>query len=361
MESTPLLDKLRRYIETDGPMSLARYMELCLSDPQHGYYMTRPPFGQEGDFITAPEVSQLFGEIVGAWLVHTWVQQGCPAPFNLVEFGPGRGTLIKDILRVARLRADFMAAMNLHLVETSPRLEEIQRTALSGTNATWHKGFGSIPEGPIFLVANELFDALPIQHFQKAQDGRWLERSVGLNEDRELTLGLGIIELPPHALPPNADKVEAGSVLEIGAMGIALMGAIAKQIKTHGGAALIIDYGYTRTQIGETLQAIKSHQFCDFFRYPGGSDLSSHVNFEALAAAAKAAGAHTHGAITQADFLLRLGLLERAGQLGSGQSPDEQEAIRVAVERLAADNQMGNLFKVLAVTNTQDAPAAFTG
>ncbi|MDD7910199.1 class I SAM-dependent methyltransferase [Pseudovibrio exalbescens] len=354
-----LLDKIKFRIAHQGPITIAEYMNLCLADPEFGYYMTREPFGAKGDFTTAPEVSQLFGEIIGAWLVNQWQQDGAPDAFHLVELGPGRGTLMKDVLRVANLRPAFMQAAKVHMVETSPRLKQVQKNRLSRQSIQWHESFESIPEGPLYVIANELFDALPVHQYQLTPQG-WRERCVGLTDAGDLTFGFSTTTLDTRLLAESIKNAGLGSILELSPASTALATSIAQRITAHGGSALYIDYGYTQTQVGDTLQALKEHAYVSCLETPGQADLTAHVNFEALATASKKAGAIPHGPITQADFLLSLGLLERAGQLGAGKSEAEQTDIRQAVERLAADNQMGTLFKLLAITANNIPPVPFS-
>ena len=353
--TTPLAAKIRRIIEADGPISLAAYMAHCLGDPAHGYYMTRDPLGAAGDFVTAPEVSQMFGEIVGAWLVHAW--ELAPAPhIRLVELGPGRGTLMADILRVAARQGDFAAAISVHLVETSPLLRAKQAETLggSGYQADWHHAFSQIPEGPVLVVANEFFDALPIRQFIR-RDAAWRERVVGLDAAGELAFGIG-----PGLLAGGPEAPEA-AILEVSPAGEALAGEIARRIAAAGGAALIVDYGYAAGGPGETLQAVRRHAFVDPLAAPGEADLTAHVDFAALARQAEAAGAAVHGPIAQGEFLLSLGLRERAERLGATAAAFMREPIRAAVERLAGAEGMGELFKVLALTRPGVAPPPFAG
>ena len=354
--TTALAEKLRRLIEADGPMSVAAYVGHCLTDPEHGYYTTRDPFGPAGDFVTAPEVSQMFGEIVGAWLVHVWEVAGAPSPVHLIELGPGRGTLMADVLRVSAKRPDFLAALSVHLVETSPplRARQAARLVRLGQRAVWHSSFAEVPDGPVLLVANEFFDALPIRQFVHV-DGRWRERVVGLDGAGRLAFGIG-----PGAHSQGPDEPD-GTILEMSPAGEALAADIAGRIAAAGGAALIVDYGYGGGGRGDTLQAVKSHAFADPLAAPGEADLTAHVDFAALAAAAAVEGAAVHGPITQGEFLTSLGLLERAGVLGAGAGPAAQAAIRAAVQRLAGPDQMGTLFKVLAITQPGITPPPFAG
>jgi SAM-dependent MidA family methyltransferase len=351
--TTRLAATIRRIIEADGPISLAAYMAHCLGDPERGYYMTRDPLGAAGDFVTAPEVSQMFGEIVGAWLVHAW--ELAPAPrIRLVELGPGRGTLMADVLRVAARHPHFCAAVSIHLVETSPVLRAKQAKILARSEhaPVWHDRFADVPDGPVLLVANEFFDALPIRQFVRTE-GAWRERVVGLDAAGQLSFGIG------PGLFAEAPAAPEGAVLEVAPAGEALAGEIAGRIAADGGAALIVDYGYATGGLGETLQAVRRHAFVDPLAAPGEADLTAHVDFAALARQAEAAGAAVHGPIAQGEFLLSLGLRERAQRLGAAADAFTRESIRAAVERLAGAEGMGELFKVLALTRPGVTPPPF--
>ncbi|WP_093186839.1 class I SAM-dependent methyltransferase [Pseudovibrio sp. Tun.PSC04-5.I4] len=356
--TTPLLAKIKQHIADHGPMTIAQYMNLCLSDPKHGYYMTQQPFGTKGDFTTAPEISQLFGELIGAWLLHQWISQDLKDPIQLVEIGPGRGTLMKDILRVISLRPQMLAQTQIHLVETSPSLRKVQKKQLKAYEIKWHDNLQNIPKGPTLLVANELFDALPIHQYQLTDTG-WRERCVGLNDDQELAIGIGSGTLSPVDVAKANLQAKLGDTLEVSPASNAIASSIAQRIKENGGAALVIDYGYSKTATGDSFQAMKSHEYVSVLEHCGEADLTAHVNFQALANAAKAEGAHAHGPIGQGDFLLALGLLERAGQLGAGKSTLDQDQIRKDVERLAAPDKMGTLFKVLCLTASAIQPIPF--
>ncbi|MBN8181621.1 class I SAM-dependent methyltransferase [Roseibium aggregatum] len=350
---TGLKDRIKARIETEGPLSVAQYMSVCLGDPDAGYYMTREPFGTAGDFVTAPEVSQMFGELVGAACLSAWQALGEPAEFQLVELGPGRGTLMSDLLRMAALRPAFVKAARLNLVETSQRLRDMQSAALKRgpLKPQFRDRFQDVPDGPLILVANEFFDALPIHQFVKTEHG-WQERQIGLSQHGELIFGVGTARLPDDAVPAGLSTAPDGTIFETQPAANAIAEEIGRRIADSGGAALFIDYGYLKTAAGDTLQALYRHAYDDVLAHPGEADLTAHVNFEALAAAAVQAGARALAPLTQGEFLLRTGLLERAGALGAGKTHSEQEAIRDAVERLAAPDQMGDLFKVLAVTNS---------
>lgn len=354
-DMTPLKERLIRQIAATGPMTVADYMTACLADPKDGYYTQGSPFGADGDFITAPDISQMFGELIGVWCLKAWIDSGAPANFNLVELGPGRGTLMADLLRSAAIRPDFLSAASLHMVEMSPKLRKEQAKALAGgpLQPIWCDTLADVPDGPMFLVANEFFDALPIHQYQCTPDG-WQERLVGLSEDGGLCFGLGPGKVPPDHLPASLSSAAQGSIFEIGLHSIQVAAEIGARLKKSGGAALIIDYGHAASAAGDTLQAMARHAYDDVFAQPGKADLTAHVDFEALSRAAIKAGANAAPIMEQGDFLLALGLLERAGRLGTDKSPATQEQIRNDVERLAAPDQMGQLFKVLGLVGGRD-------
>jgi SAM-dependent MidA family methyltransferase len=353
--NAPLLDRIRSLIEQNGPMPVADYMSLCLADPHHGYYMQADPFGARGDFITAPEVSQVFGELIGAWLVTAWMRSGAPERFHLVELGPGRGTLMGDILRVAALRPAFLSGLTLHFVETSKRLRAVQKETLE-TRApkllrapVWHDRIDALPDdAPLFVIANEFFDALPIRQYA-CVGGQWRERCVALDDDSRLCFALGPGLLSKSDLPALPAAPRDGAVLETQPLANALAQTLGQRLSAQGGTALVIDYGYGQSALGDTLQAMRNHAYVPVLDDPGRADLTAHVNFEALARAFRAGGTHAHPLMQQGAFLLAMGLLERAGQLGAGKSGEEQERIRGEVQRLAGPEEMGSLFKVLAL------------
>lgn len=337
---TPLEALLRQMIEQEGPMRLDRYMGLCLGHPQHGYYMTRDPFGEAGDFVTAPEISQMFGELIGIWCATQWQAMGSPRNFNLVELGPGRGTLMADALRAARVMPGFVPAAHVHLVETSPVLRRMQQEKL-GALAAWHDRLADVPEGPSIILANEFFDAIPIRQFEW-RDGHCFERCVGLGESG-LTVGLTPVK-DARAIGPDADSV----VIEDGGARDNIAGEIAARLASAPGVALVIDYGHVRSAPGDTLQAVRQHRFVDILDRPGEADLTAHVDFEGLSKALVAGGAEVYGPLSQRTFLLAMGLKERAQILGAKAGASAEEAC----ERLAGEAQMGNLFKVLAATSS---------
>ncbi|MGX1308871.1 NADH dehydrogenase [ubiquinone] 1 alpha subcomplex assembly factor 7 [Amorphus suaedae] len=357
--TTPLAARLTAEIAETGPITVADYMARCLGDPHDGYYTTRIPFGSAGDFVTAPEVSQIFGELIGAWLLAVWDAAGAPAPVRLVELGPGLGTLMADILRVAALRPAFLSAIRVDLVETSPvlRAAQAERLADAPCPLAWHDRVEDVPEGPALVIANEFFDALPIRQFVRTRAG-WGERMVGIDADGRLAFGVGPGTLPAAALAAFETQPE-GTILEVQPVGDAIMTGLASRIARDGGALLAIDYGYAAAGTGDTLQAMRAHAFADPLAEPGAADLTAHVNFAALAAAAKRAGAAIHGPITQGAFLLGLGLVERAQRLAAGKDEAAFRSIEADVGRLAGADQMGELFKVLAVTPPGLLPPPF--
>jgi SAM-dependent MidA family methyltransferase len=339
---TPLEGAIRAIIESEGPMRLDRYMALCLSHPQFGYYITRDPFGEAGDFVTAPEISQMFGELVGVWCVTQWQAMGSPSSVNLVEFGPGRGTLMADLLRAGRVIPEFVAAACVHLIETSPMLRAAQEARLNG-NAIWHDSLASVPNGPAIFVANEFFDAIPIRQFEW-REGHGFERCVGLGEG---VLRLGLMPVLHMAEPKRSEGGEESLVIEDSSQRDAIAAEIGARLADAPGVALIIDYGHLRSATGDTLQAVRRHAFVDILDHPGEADLTAHVDFEALARAIASGGANVCAPLTQRGFLLAMGLEERAHVL-AGKMGEETKTAR---ERLAGEAQMGNLFKVLAATS----------
>ena len=340
MNPTPLEETIVAMIREDGPMPLDRYMALCLGHPAYGYYMSRDPFGPEGDFITAPEISQIFGELIGIWCAAAFQALGAPAKFHLIELGPGRGTLMSDILRAGRVMPGFRDGARIHLVETSPTLRKLQAAKL-GENVTWHDSLATLPAGPSIIVANEFFDALPIRQFE-SHNGQWMERRVGLGADDRLVIGLAAQHLDR---PPDGDILESAPLRDDVARELGV------RLASGPGAALIIDYGHAVSTPGDTLQAVRRHKFCSILDRPGEADLTSHVDFESLGTALRQGGAQTHGPVTQRQFLLNMGLEARSALLGQKARLAERNVIGRAVERLAGENQMGNLFKVLAATS----------
>jgi SAM-dependent MidA family methyltransferase len=347
---TPLAAQLAAQIAASGPITLGEYMTACLMHPEHGYYTRRDPLGARGDFITAPEISQMFGELIGLSLAQAWLDQGAPAPFVLAEPGPGRGTLMADLLRATRGVPGFHDALRLHLVEASPALRAAQAATLGRGDVTWCDRVEDLPDAPLYLVANEFFDALPIRQFQRTGQG-WRERMVGL-DGGTLTPGLG----PEGARPDLGHRLEdtrEGDIVETCAPAAAIAAGIGARIAARGGAALIVDYGDWRA-LGDTFQAVAGHAPADPFAAPGEADLTAHVDFEALARAA-APAAHSR-LCPQGIFLGRLGIGARAEALARGLSGAALESHMAAFRRLTGADEMGTLFKVLGLMPPGAAP-----
>ncbi|MEL6450630.1 MAG: SAM-dependent methyltransferase [Pseudomonadota bacterium] len=337
-------------ITAQGPLTIAAFMAEALLHPTKGYYTTRAPFGAAGDFVTAPEISQMFGEVIGLCLAQSWLDQGAPAPFTLAELGPGRGTLMADMLRATAKVPGFHAAAQIVLVEASPQLQASQAELLKGYDVTWAPDISGLPEAPLWLVANEFFDALPIRQFERAEAG-WRERCVGV-ENGALAFGLSPIG-PQPALDHRVDDTQPGDTVETCATATAIITDLATRIDAHGGAALIIDYGDWRS-LGDTLQALRAHDPVHPLEAPGTADLTAHVDFEALAHAA-APAAYTR-LTPQGVFLERLGITARAQALAAARSGAALEAHIAAHRRLTHPEEMGNLFKVLGLYPATAAP-----
>ncbi len=362
---TALGDRLAARIARFGPITVADYMAEALGHPEDGYYMTGDPFGAGGDFVTAPEVSQMFGELIGLWCADTWVRMGAPDPVWLVELGPGRGTLMADALRALHVAPDCRAALRPHLVEISPALGARQRETLAarGVEARWHERLDQVPEGPLLAIANEFFDALPIRQFERRPEG-WCERLVGLDPDGQgLAFALGPplgaldVQIP---FPAAWRAAPAGAVIEVSAPGMAMAGEIGRRLAAYGGAALIVDYGHPAPRFGATLQAVRRHAKHPVLTEPGSADLTAHVDFAALARAATEAGARAHGPVDQGELLQALGIAARAEALGRGATPAQAAAIDAARHRLTDGAEMGTLFKALALSHPDlGAPAGF--
>jgi len=345
---TPLADRLIQIISQNGPLTVAAYMRHCLLDPEFGYYTTRDPFGADGDFITAPEVSQMFGELVGLALAQTWLDQGAPTPFALVELGPGRGTLMADILRATKSVPGFHEAVELHLIEASPTLRDLQTSTIT-KEIQHHDTLASLPGLPVFLVANEFFDALPVRQFVRDGDG-WRERVVGLVDD-SLAFGLADISRPPN-LANRLEDTKDGDLVEVCPAGAAFARDIGTRLTENSGVAYIIDYGDWRS-LGDTLQAVRAHISHAPLDHPGAADLTTHVDFEALAEAASTAKASRLS--PQGVFLERLGITDRARALAQNLEGSALDQHVAAHRRLTHPDEMGTLFKVMALY-PKDAP-----
>lgn len=341
-----LTDRIRR----DGPISVADFMAAALQDPDDGYYRQGDPLGRAGDFTTAPEISQMFGELIGLWCAETWLTAGAPAPFRLVELGPGRGTLMADALRATARVPGFQAALRLHLVESSPGLRRRQAAALAAAAPSWHDRLEDVPDGPAWIVANEFLDALPVHQIVRTVDG-WAERGVGIDGDGAFVF---VDALPaPPAMVPAVDR-PPGTVVERRPAADAVATVAAERVARAGGRGLFVDYGYAAGD-GDTLQAVGRHGRVSVLEAPGTVDLSAHVAFAAVADAARRAGAAAWGPVPQGRFLQALGIAERAERLAAAR-PDARATLAAALHRLIGAGAMGTLFKVLAIT-PPDAPA----
>ncbi len=359
-----LAEHLARRIRALGPLTVETYMTEVLTNPRHGYYVTQQPFGQNGDFITAPEVSQMFGELIGAWMADTWTRMGRPSGVHMVEIGPGRGVLMRDLLRAASTVQGFRDAATVHLVDVSPALQLVQRRALaeSGWNIRWHTSFADVPSrGPLLMIANELFDALPIRQFVRTRAG-WCERLIDVaprgaqSEDGPgdaLRFVLTRGPSPASALIPASVRETAPleSVAEVSPASISLATAIGARVAVEGGGALIIDYGNTEFGARDTLQAVLRHQSHPVLDAPGTADICAHVDFAMVAQAAHAAGARVWGPRTQGEFLRTIGIAERATVLSRVATPEQRDEITAALNRLVGSHAMGGLFKVVALTH----------
>jgi NADH dehydrogenase [ubiquinone] 1 alpha subcomplex assembly factor 7 len=349
-ELSPLDIEIRRRIAAAGPMPVGEYMALCLGDPDHGYYATRDPLGQRGDFITAPEISQMFGELLGLWMAAIWKQMGEPANVRVVELGPGRGTLMNDALRAVQMIPAFREALVVHLVEISPVLKSAQARTLDhwGINVSWHATLDEVPKGPVIVIANEFFDALPVNQAVKTARG-WHERQIGVGPDGKFvfTIASEPIAHFDMLLPPAVRSAPEQSIYEWRDDRPAMQ--LGKRLKDEGGTALVIDYGHTASGVGETLQAVGQHSYADPLTEPGNIDLTAHVDFRALARGVEAMGAIGYGPVDQAQFLTRLGIETRAATLRK-KAPSRAAAADVdaALARLtgAGRTGMGELFKV---------------
>lgn len=329
---TPLARLIAARIRLSGPLRLDEYMRLCLLHPEHGYYATRDPFGAAGDFTTAPEISQMFGEMLGLALAQAWLDQGRPAPFTLAEIGPGRGTLMADVLRAIRVVPGMREAAEVVLIEASPHLRGVQRDRLGPV--THLESASDIPDNPLFMIANEFFDALPIRQVQRTKEG-WAERIVALDPQGRLALGL--------AAPQPGPNAPLGEVRETCPEALPIVAEIAGRIAAHGGCAILLDYG-TWDGRGDTFQALRRHRPEGVLDNPGEADLTAHVDFKPLALAGQAAGARVSRMIAQGEWLLRLGIGQRAERLARA----GDAGAMAALHRLTAPEEMGQLFKVLA-------------
>ncbi len=351
-----LMDRLKAEIGQTGPLTVAQFMARCLHDPKGGYYATRPRLGEAGDFITAPMISQMFGELIGLWCAETWARLGRPGRVLWVEVGPGDGTLMEDALRACRAAApDFLAAAELWLVETSAPLAEAQRLRLTGAAPAprWAARLAELPgDATVILVANEVLDCLPVRQFVRAEAG-WAERMVGLDAAGDLPFGLA--RRPADALLPEAAP---GAVFELAPAQEAFGAELGALVARQGGAALLIDYGRDAPGFGDTLQALMGHEKVSPLACPGEADLTVHADFPAVLAAARAEGAETSSILTQREFLTRLGIKARADALARAR-PDRAALIARQLDRLIGEDQMGALFKAASVHASGLVPPGF--
>ena len=352
-DASPLEIEIRRLISAAGPLPVAQYMSLCLTHPKHGYYVTHDPIGEAGDFTTSPEISQMFGELLGLWAISVWRMMGKPENLRLVELGPGRGTMMRDALRVSHVVPEFRSAMSVNFVEISPALEKAQRRNLEnqGVPVIWHRRLEDVPEGPTILLANEFVDALPVYQAVKQADG-WHERVVGLDVGGNLALGLApdIIPRFDMLLPQQVREAPIGSIHEWRQDRIAL--EMARRVRDNG-AALVIDYGHSESGIGDTLQAVKDHSYTDILSSPGEVDLTAHVDFEMFGRAAEGLRVAVHGPVPQGEFLRRLGIEARAQALKANASAAQASDIDAAITRLTQGGrgEMGDMFKAMALAD----------
>jgi NADH dehydrogenase [ubiquinone] 1 alpha subcomplex assembly factor 7 len=347
---TPLAALIRDLAAGQGPLDIGRYMALALAHPRHGYYTSRDPLGAGGDFVTAPEISQLFGELLGLALAQAWLDAGRPRRALLVELGPGRGTLMADALRAARAAPGFADAVELHLVEASPVLRARQAELLGAYAPRWHASLQTVPAaGPLLLVANEFFDVLPLRQFVR-RDGAWRERLVDLDPDGP-GLRFVLARTPtPLALPETEADPPEGAVLEVSPAREALAQELGRRLAAQGGLALVVDYGDAGPWLADTFQAVRGHRSVDPLEAPGEADLTAHVDFAALARAARLGGAAAYGPVPQAVLLRRLGIdlrLERLVRAAADR--DRADALRAGAARLTLPAEMGQLFKALAL------------
>ena len=353
---TKLEEIIVQKIRADGPMNLAEYMELCLGHPEHGYYMTRDPLGVKGDFTTAPEISQLFGELIGAWIADTWMQMGAPENFILLECGPGRGTLMSDALRVTKNLKGFHDALNLHLLEMSPVLKEMQSATLGRYDATWHNDLSTVPHDiPIIVIGNEFLDALPVHQLVWREAG-WVERFVGLSNNDTLSIveSKAVEEvttaLIPFLIPPNE-----GERVEVSLAQRDFLSDLLNIVLEQGGSTLFVDYGFIHNMAGDTLQAVKDHAYCNILSTPGEADITAHVNFSEISRVAMEKNMMVHGPVSQSDYLQRLGISIRGGLLRQNANEVQRCNLEAAVKRLIGtdtkQHEMGALFKVIAFSS----------
>lgn len=349
---TPLTTRIKARIRETGPISVAEYMTLCLLDPVDGYYPTRDPLGSEGDFITAPEISQMFGECLGLWVVQSWHDLGKPKRFNLVELGPGRGVMMADMLKAVALEPDCHKAVNVVLVEASAALQAVQARSLgaSGVQVSWVDQLSAIDDAPCLIIGNEFLDCLPIRQFVFAQGG-WSERRVGVSDGRLRfeTDGRAAADSVMDSFPGTHPLPTDGDLIEICPAIAQITDHLKDRFARSPGRALFIDYGPDTTEFGDTLQALKRHEKVGVFSAPGDTDLTARVDFAALKKLAEESGLQTHGPVTQRAILSRLGIEMRAVALLRGNDAARPKLLR-QLHRLTDDDEMGRLFKAVCLS-----------
>jgi NADH dehydrogenase [ubiquinone] 1 alpha subcomplex assembly factor 7 len=356
VKTSPLAEKLAAQIARDGPMSVHDYMAACLYDTDFGYYRKNSPLGSAGDFVTAPEISQVFGEMIGLWCAEVWRLMGEPNPLRIVELGPGRGTLMADALRAMRVAPALLDSATVHLIEISGPLRKIQEQTLSSHPCAigHHASLSDVPEGATIVIANEFFDCLPVRQFvYDGRSGTWRERMVTFDQGR-----FAFATSPtPHVLSRDG---EDGDIIEVRPGATTLLEDVAARAVSAPLAALIVDYGYCRPSRGDTVQAVKGHRFAHVLGSPGEADVTAHVDFSALVSGASDNGLTAFGPMPLGEWLLRLGLEARASQLLAKASPDEARQVTAGIARLVDPSQMGVLFSVLALSRgLSEAPPPF--
>lgn len=363
---TDLNDHLIKLIKLHGPITVSNYMTEALTNPKYGYYVNQNPFGRQGDFITAPEISQMFGEMIGLWFADLWIKMDRPDKVHLIELGPGKGTLMADMVRVLEVVPELLKSIELHFVEASPQLIEIQREKFLEFNGkkSWHETVKSAlaaskaEDETTFIIANEFLDALPIRQFQKGDLG-WHERMVTVSTDGNyLSNMLSPFPVQDVKLPEDLTNAAKHSIIEISQMAEYLIAQIADHFKSQNGAALFIDYGYTAYQTGETLQAVEKHKYANIFDRPGYADLSAHVNFKKLVDIVEKLGIKTLGPTCQGMFLNNMGIEERVRMLCEYASLEQKKDILGGLNRLIAPDEMGTLFKVMGLISRTDIDVA---
>ena len=353
-------------ILANGPMPLENYMARALGDTAHGYYSKQDPFGKKGDFVTAPEVSQVFGELLGLWGLDFWMKSGPWAEFNIVELGPGRGTLMRDIAHSVKMHPAYLQSAHLHLLETSPVLQEKQNQTLSKvlgdtTPCHWHTNINDLLKAchgmPVIIYANEFFDALPIRQFVQ-ENGMWKLKCVDVKDSELVPVTITDISLTDNL--PAAQNFKHGDILETSPQAEAIMTQLANYVADNDGTLLMIDYGYTQNQPGETFQALSDHQPVSPYKSPGNADLTAHVNFKRLAEIAEDSSCRSSGPTSQRNFLISLGLEQRFESLSLNASSQQKIDLLAARNRLIGIDQMGILFNVLSITKADKAlPSGF--